>query len=85
MTFDNPSGNGSPYAHGRSIALRVIERWRSRGFDTLWCYPSGYCSPANSSATRSAMPEGYCCYPLDSEAALTAVAAAIDAGATYRF
>jgi hypothetical protein len=68
----------------RSQATRIIERWRSRGFDTLLYHPSGYCSPANSHAMRAPLPGGYLAYPLDSEDAVAGLAASIAAGATYR-
>ena len=39
-------------------AERVIERWRTTGFDLVTCYPSGYCCPSNSTTGRQARPSG---------------------------
>ena len=62
----------------------VLERWRRQGFDTVMCYPSGYCCPANSSVSRGELPAGYCAHTIDSQEALAAVTASIEAGAAYR-
>jgi hypothetical protein len=68
----------------RAKAERVLARWRSRGFDRVTCYPSGYCCPANSSAGRAELRAGYRALPIDSEEALAAVAASIEGGMSYR-
>ncbi len=71
-------------APARAPATHVLGRWRAQGFDTVLCYPSGYCGPANSSAFRAGLREGYCLHAIESEEAVTAVAIAIGAGAAYR-
>jgi len=65
-------------------AAYIIDRWRRQGFDTLTCYPSGYCAPANSIASTSALPEGYCRWPIDSPEALDSLRVSIDSGVPYR-
>jgi hypothetical protein len=65
-----------------AFAVNVLERWRQEGFDTVGRYPTGYCYPFNSRATPGAVM-GNELFPIDSPAALEAVAEAIDSGATY--
>ena len=76
----------SPFGGGRERleAVRLLDRWTKQGFDTLVCYPSGFCSPANSSVLHTPLPDGYCANPIDSEEALTTLMASIKAGASYR-
>ena len=68
----------------RSQAVRILGRWRSQGFDTLLCYPSGYCSPANGRILRAPLPADYCVHAIDSEDALAKLAESIRSGKTYR-
>ena len=68
----------------REQALQVIDRWKSQGFDTLVCHPSGYCSPANSRILRPMLPDDYAAYPIDSDEAIDRVLASISAGVAYR-
>jgi hypothetical protein len=66
------------------LAMRVLARWRRLGFDLVTCFPSRYCSPANSSTTYGEMPDGYCRHRIDSDEALSAVARSIEGGDFYR-
>jgi hypothetical protein len=63
-------------------AQRVLERWRRSGFDAVLCHPSGYCSPANSSAL--ALRAQYDVRKIDTPEALDALARAIANGMEYR-
>src|ERR1041385_6958256 len=76
-------------AGGLSVANRlaplVIRRWRTQGFDTVGCYPSGFCYPASARAIPDRRTPGYRFFALDSPDALAAVAAAIESGALYYF
>ena len=68
----------------REQAERIIARWRESGFNTVLCYRSGYCAPANSAVSHGTLPDGYNSYPLDSPDAVEALARSIGAGDSYR-
>ena len=55
-------------------ALRLVDRWRKQGFDTLIIHPSGYCSPANSKILGQSLPQNYAAHRLDSPEALVVLA-----------
>jgi hypothetical protein len=66
------------------IAARTRARWRALGFDLVRSAPSGFCWPVNSKASTDSLPGGYRTLPIDSEAAVAAIAAAVASGFSYR-
>lgn len=68
----------------RLRAAWLIERWRRQGFNAIACYPSGYCRPANSAVVNGLVLESHQAFPIGSEDAVAAVAAAIASGVIYR-
>jgi hypothetical protein len=71
-------------ARERAKARALIDRWQLQGFNMILCYPSGFCSPANSAVIQSDLPRGYCAHPLDSDEALDTVMTALESGQHFR-
>ena len=73
----------TPEGRSRLRAIWVLDRWRKQGFDLLMCYPSGYCSPANSAIQATELPSGYSLMAIDSSEAAQALEVSIEAGMSY--
>ena len=84
-TLDQKQDAPEKEAQARLRAVWMIDRWRKRGFDSIMCYPSGYCCPSNSQVMTAPLPEGYCLHPIDSEQAVDSIVASILKGMPYRF
>jgi CheY-like chemotaxis protein len=68
-----------------ALGRRILNRWRTQGFDIVNQFPSGFCSPLSSRAITGSSPEGYTFLPIDSPDAVWAVARAIERGASYTY
>jgi CheY-like chemotaxis protein len=68
-----------------ALGRRILDRWRTQGFDLVNQYPSGFCSPISSRSVGATTPEGYSFHPIDSPEAIRAIAGAIERGASYTY
>jgi hypothetical protein len=75
--------DGSGGGETRRLAVRIVDRWRGQGFDTLLRHPSGYCAPANSQALAPTLPAGYHSLPMASSEATEALESSLAAGFVY--
>lgn len=82
--FEGVNNGHAGEGWARLRAAYVIDRWRKQGFDTVACAPSGYCTPMNSTVSRTTLPETYRTFAIDDPSAKSALEASLLAGTTYR-